>query len=313
LARFFLLLLMMPERPDIDVLVHHLQRLFVGQPLQQIRLASPFLLRTVEPALSSVHGKRLTTVTRLGKRIVFGFDDTFVVLHLMIAGRIKALDAQAKIPAKVGLAAFDFPTHTVVLTEASSKKRASLHVLHGAAALAAHDPGGVEVDGLTPTSFLQVLHSERHTIKRTLTDPTLLSGIGNAYSDEILWRAQMAPTALSTSFDIDKAAHLLAVMKSELTHWTITLLADQKTPLGPDKVTAFRPDFAVHGKKGQPCPRCQSPVQAVVTGDSEMNYCATCQTGGKLLADRVLSKLLKSDFPKTLDALEAMKAHHRRS
>jgi formamidopyrimidine-DNA glycosylase len=293
--------------------VHHLQRLFLGQPLQQVRVASPFLLRTVEPPLSSVYGKTLTAVSRLGKRIVFAFDDTFVVLHLMIAGRIKALDAGAKIPAKVGLAAFDFPTHSVVLTEASPKKRASLHVLRGIDALRAHDPGGAEIDGLTPESFLAILHRERHTIKRTLTDPTLLSGIGNAYSDEILWSAQVAPTAISTFFDIDKASHLLSTVRTEIARWTARLMDDQKTPLGPEKVTAFRPDFAVHGKKGQPCPRCQSPVQAVVTGDSEMNYCAPCQTGGKLLADRVLSKLLKSDFPKTLDALEAMKAHHRKT
>jgi formamidopyrimidine-DNA glycosylase len=302
----------MPERPDVDVMVHHLQRLFVGQPLQRIRVVSPFLLRTVAPPLSSVDGKTLTGVSRLGKRIVFAFDDTFVVLHLMIAGRIKATDAGAKIPARVGLAAFDFASHSVVLTEASPKKRASLHVLQGKEALHAHDPGGVEIDGLTPDAFLAVLHRERHTIKRTLTDPTLLSGIGNAYSDEILWQAKIAPTKMSTSFDIDAAAHLLTTMRSEIDRWTHILLDDQKTPLGPEKVTAFRPDFAVHGKKNQPCPRCQSPVQAVVTGDSEMNYCPPCQTGGKLLADRVLSKLLKSDFPKTLDALEAMKAHHRK-
>ena len=294
----------MPELPDIEIYLEALESRLVGQTLERVRLGSPFLLRSVEPPLEETHGKTVLGFRRLGKRIVFCLeDDLFLVLHLMIAGRLRWKKAGAKIPRKTGLAAFDFANGTLMLTEAGSKRRASLYVVEGEAGLAEHDPGGLEVLDCDLAAFRQRLTSERHTLKRSLTDPRLFSGIGNAYSDEILHRAQLSPFKLSTDLTDQETEALFDATRSILVESTESL----REELGdrfPDKVTAFRPDMAVHGCYGEPCPVCGAQVLRIVYADNEANYCARCQTGGKILADRMLSRLLKDDWPKRLEDLE---------
>jgi formamidopyrimidine-DNA glycosylase len=296
----------MPELPDVEVYLSALRPRIQGQPLEAVRLGSPFLVRTVEPPLSSFMGRRVEDLRRLGKRIVIGFEgDLFAVLHLMIAGRLH-WKPPGKIPGKVGLAAFDFPSGTLTLTEAGSKKRAALHQVQGEAGLAAHDPGGLEVLEADLDAFREVLVAESHTLKRALTDPHLFSGIGNAYSDEILHRAKLSPFKLTRSLTSEETKTLFRACREVLAEWTDRLRAEAGDGF-PEKVTAFREDMAVHGRFGKPCPVCGTPVQRLVYADNEANYCPTCQTGGRLLADRALSQLLKKDWPRTLEELEAKK------
>ena len=293
----------MPELPDVTVYVEALQQRIVGQTLTRVRLASPFLLRTVEPAMSQLEGKRVVGVRRIGKRIVIAFEgDLFVVIHLMIAGRFRWLPASGKIPAKVGLAAFDFSNGTLLLTEAGSKRRASLHIVRGEDAVRALDPGGVEVLETDLETFRKLLTRERHTLKRTLTDPHLFSGIGNAYSDEILHAARLSPVQMTSSLSDEEVARLFAATRSTLIDWT-QRLRDEAGGEFPEKVTAFREGMAVHGRYNKPCPDCGTPVQRIVYAENETNYCARCQTGGRLLADRALSRLLHGDWPKSIDEL----------
>lgn len=295
----------MPEYPDITVYIERLTQKFQGANLEGVRLASPFLVRTAVPPLSSLFGRPVRDFSRIGKRIVFHFDEElFLVLHLMIAGRLKLRDKGAVIAKKVGLAAFDFPDATVLLTEASSKKRASLHVVQGNAALAGVNPGGIEVLGSSLEDFTQALTRENHTIKRSLTDPRVLSGIGNAYSDEILHDAHMSPARLTQKMTAEEFARLHASVEKILNLWADKLRAELGPDGFPEQVTAFRAGMAVHGKYGQPCPVCGAKVQRIAYADNETNYCANCQTGGKLLADRSLSRLLRDDWPKTLAELE---------
>jgi formamidopyrimidine-DNA glycosylase len=294
-----------PELPDVTVYVEKLSTLLVGQPLTAVRLKSPFLLRSVDPPLSAATGKRVVGVQRLGKRIVFALEDElFLVIHLMIAGRFRWGKPGAGLPGKIGLAAFDFPAGTLLLTEASAKKRASLHVVAGADGLAAHDRGGLELMQADRDAFAAVLASEQHTLKRALTDPRLFSGIGNAYSDEILHAARLSPFKRTRSLDDEEIDRLFAATIGVLKRFT-ELIREQaaEDPL-PRKVTAFRDEMAVHGRYRQPCPDCGAPVQHILYAENESNYCARCQTGGKLLADRVLSQLMKDDWPKTLEELE---------
>ncbi len=304
----------MPELPDVTIYLETIAQRVVGQPLEGIRLASPFVLRSVDPPVSAVVGRRVLELRRLGKRIVFALEeDLYVVIHLMIAGRFRWEKRGAKPPGRLGLAAFDFPTGTLLLTEASKKKRAALYLVRGAAALAAHDPGGCEVLTAAPDDFAAALRSENHTLKRALTDPRLFSGIGNAYSDEILHAARMSPVQLTSKLTDAEVARLHAATQATLQRWTATLRAEfaGRVP-GAGEVTAFRPDFAVHGRYGLPCPDCGNPVQRIRYADNETNYCPTCQTGGRLLADRSLSRLLKSDWPKTLEELDAFIGERRR-
>jgi len=297
-----------PELPDVTVYVERLRALAGGHVLQGVRLLSPFLVRSVAPKLSEAHGKRLVGARRLGKRVVWELeDDLFLVLHLMVAGRLRWRPAGAVPNKKLGLAAFDFDVGTVVLTEASTKKRASLYVVRGEAGLAEHDPGGLDVLAATTEAFAARLRSERHTLKRALTDPHLFDGIGNAYSDEILHAAKMSPVKWTTNLADGDVAKLHAACVRSLTWWTDRLRSDVGDGF-PEEVTAFRPEMAVHGKYGEPCPVCGSPVQRIVYAENETNYCATCQTDGKLLRDRALSQLLKGDWPKTLDELEKRRA-----
>jgi formamidopyrimidine-DNA glycosylase len=298
----------MPELPDVTVYVEHIARRTKGATLERVRLASPFLLRSVDPPLSATFGKKLVEVRRIGKRIVLCLqDELFLVVHLMIAGRFRFGEPGAKIPGKLGLAAFDFDRGTLLLTEAGTKKRASLHVVRGEAALAAFDRGGVEVIDGTLQSFRAALRRENHTLKRTLTDPRLFSGIGNAYSDEILHRAQLSPVQLTTKLSEEDIARLHRATREVLIEWT-DRLRDEAGDSFPEKVTAFRPEMAVHGRYGKPCPVCGAPVQRIAYASNETNYCARCQTGGRLLADRSLSKLLREDWPKTLEELEELRA-----
>ncbi|HEX9500061.1 MAG TPA: DNA-formamidopyrimidine glycosylase family protein [Thermoanaerobaculia bacterium] len=293
----------MPELPDVTVYVEALQQRIVGQTLLRVRLASPFLLRTVEPAVAEFEGKDVLDVRRVGKRIVIEVEDElFIVIHLMIAGRFKWLPSGSKIPAKLGLAAFDFSNGTLLLTEAGSKRRASLHLVRGEAGVKALDPGGVEVLDIDLETFRSLMTRERHTLKRTLTDPHLFSGIGNAYSDEILHRAKLSPIQMSTSLSDEQMARLFDATRSTLTDWT-QRLRDKAGGGFPEKVTAFREGMAVHGRYNKPCPVCGSPVQRIVYAENETNYCARCQTEGRLLADRALSRLLHSDWPKSIDEL----------
>jgi formamidopyrimidine-DNA glycosylase len=297
----------MPELPDIEVYLSALRPRILGQPLEGVRVGSPFLLRTVEPPLSNLVGRRVESVRRLGKRIVIGFEgDLFAVLHLMIAGRLQWKPLGAKVPGKIGLAAFDFPTGTLTLTETGSKKRASLHLVQGEAELAAHDPGGLEVLEADLGAFEAALVSESHTLKRALTDPRLFSGIGNAYSDEILHRAKLSPFKLTRSLTPGEMESLFRACRAVLTEFTDRLQAEAGDGF-PGKVTSSREDMAVHGRFGKACPVCGTPVQRLVYADSEANYCPACQTGGRLLADRALSQLLKKDWPRTLEELEARK------
>ncbi|HEX7927991.1 MAG TPA: DNA-formamidopyrimidine glycosylase family protein [bacterium] len=297
----------MPELPDVTVYVESLEERITGQTLEGVRLASPFLLRSVDPPLAELYGRKVLSVHRMGKRIVLTLaDERYLVIHLMIAGRFRWKEPGAKIPGKLGLAAFDFPKGTLLLTEAGTKKRASLHAVRGATALAEHDPGGLEPLTATPKQFRDALRSENRTLKRALTDPRLFSGIGNAYSDEILHRAKLSPMQLTGKMADDVAETLRKATKEVLDEWTDRLRAEAKEKF-PEQVTAFREEMAVHGKYGKPCPVCGSPVQRIVYASNEANYCATCQTGGKLLADRALSRLMHDDWPRTLEDLEALK------
>lgn len=295
----------MPELPDIALYLHALTPRVLGAPLQRIRLASPFVLRSTTPPASELQGRVVRELRRLGKRIVFVFDDAYaMVLHLMIAGRLRWRPPGTGIPGKVGLAAFDFPAGTLLFTEASAQHRASLYLVHGAAALAEHDPGGLDVRGATADQFRTVLLSESHTLKRALTDPGLFDGIGNAYSDEILHAARLSPLKLTTQLDDEEIGRLHRAARETLTAWIDRLQAEAGSDF-PEKVTAFRDGMAVHGRYRQPCPRCGAPVQRIRYASNEANYCARCQTGGRLLADRALSRLLKQDWPKSLDDWEA--------
>jgi formamidopyrimidine-DNA glycosylase len=297
----------MPELPDITAYITALESRIVGQPLQRVRLGSPFLLRTVQPPLESVEGSTVRKLRRIGKRIVIGTgDDLWLALHLMIAGRLHWRPAVAKLAGRQSLAAFDFPNGSLVLTEAGTKRRASLHLLRGEESLRSLDPGGIDIFSSDPDSFRAVLTAENHTLKRALTDPRLVSGIGNAYSDEILHAAQLSPIALTHKLKPNEWERLFAATRHTLELWTDRLCAEARTSF-PEKVTAFRKDMAVHGRYGEPCPSCGDKVLRIRYADKETNYCARCQTGGKVLADRSLSRLLGSDWPRTLEELEALK------
>ena len=299
----------MPELPDITAYITALESRILGQPLQRVRLASVFLLRTAEPPLSSVEGRNVRALRRIGKRIAIGVEgDLWLVLHLMIAGRLHWRPPHAKLSGRQNLAAFDFPSGSLVLTEAGSKRRASLHILHGEEALEAIDPGGVEVFSTDLNGFREALTLENRTLKRALTDPRLVSGIGNAYSDEILHAAQLSPIALTHKLKPEEWDRLFTATCSTLTKWVDRLSSEARQKF-PEKVTAFRPEMAVHGRYNQPCPRCGEKVQRIRYADNETNYCAQCQTGGKVLADRSLSRLLGSDWPRTLEELESLKRH----
>jgi len=295
----------MPELPDIVVYLECLHRRVSGQVLEKIRLTSPFLLRSVEPPLAQAEGKTVRGLRRLGKRIVFELEDEFfLVLHLMIAGRLHWKARGARPPGKIGLAAFDFPGGTLILTEAGSRKRASLHLVQGENRLGKYDPGGLEVLDTDVDAFREALRRENHTLKRALTDPRLLSGIGNAYSDEILHRAQLSPLTWTSRLTDEETARLFDEVRTTLGEWLARLRADVGDGF-PEKVTAFRADMAVHGRFGKPCPVCCTAVQRIVYADNETNYCPRCQTGGKVLADRSLSRLLKDDWPNSVEELEA--------
>ncbi|MGC1461879.1 MAG: DNA-formamidopyrimidine glycosylase family protein [Terracidiphilus sp.] len=299
----------MPELPDIAAYITALEARIVAQPINRVRLASAFLLRTVDPPLSSVEGRPVRSLRRIGKRIAIGVeDDLWLVLHLMIAGRLHWRPPHAKLAGRQNLAAFDFPSGSLVLTEAGSKRRASLHVLRGEGALQAIDPGGVEIFLTDLDGFRSALTLENRTLKRAFTDPRLVSGIGNAYSDEILHAAQLSPVTLTHKLKASEWERLFAATRSTLTLWVDRLRSEAEKNF-PERVTAFRPEMAAHGRYNQPCPRCGQKVQRIRYADNETNYCAQCQTGGKVLADRSLSRLLGSDWPRTLDELESLKRH----
>ncbi len=294
----------MPELPDIALYLDALAPRVVGKQLERLRIVSPFLLRTADPPVADLVGRAIRDVRRLGKRIVLALeDDYFVVLHLMIAGRLHWKPTGAPIPRRAGLAAFDFPNGTLLLTEASTKHRASLHILRGPAALAAHDPGGLDVLAATLEQFRSALTRASHTLKRALTDPHLLDGIGNAYSDEILHAARLSPLRLTSQITPEESERLFHAARHTLTSWMARLRAETGDAF-PEKVTAFRDGMAVHGRFRKPCPVCGSPVQRIRYAENEANYCATCQTGGRLLADRSLSRLLKQDWPRSLEEWE---------
>ena len=294
----------MPELPDILLYLHALTPRVVGHRVERVRLASPFLLRSINPPLSSVEGGTLVALHRLGKRIVFEFEgELFLILHLMIAGRLRWKEAGARIPPKVGLLAVDFRHGTLLLTEAGTKRQASLFVVSGHAALQEHDPGGINVLEVDPETFARALRRDNHTLKRALTDPHLFSGIGNAYSDEILHAARLSPFKQTGSLSDEDVRRLFTATRTTLTRW-VDRLREEAGDQFPEKVTAFRPGMAVHGRYGQPCPECGGPVQRIVYAANEANYCPNCQTGGRLLADRALSRLLREDWPKTLEELE---------
>ena len=312
----------MPELPDITVYIEALERRIAGQTMVSLGIASPFVLRTVEPAASEMAGKRVVGLRRVGKRIVIELEGSlFIVIHLMIAGRLKWLAGGAagasaadrpasirvasssRLPRRAGLATLDFESGTLVMAEAGSKRRASIHLLRGEEGVRAIDPGGIELFDATLDEFREALTRERHTIKRMLTDPRVFSGIGNAYSDEILHRARLSPVQMTTNLSAEEIERLWRITLDTLRDWTERLRRETGDGF-PAKVTAFRPDMAVHGKFGQPCPDCGSAVQRIVYADNETNYCARCQTGGKLLADRALSRLLKGDWPKSIDDIE---------
>ena len=294
----------MPELPDITVYLEALEQRIQGTKLERVSIASPFLLRTAVPPLASVEGRKVVALRRLGKRICIGLEgDLWLVLHLMIAGRLHWHEDRAKALKARGLAMFVFSSGVLTLTEAGTQKRASLHVVQGEEGLERLDPGGLEVFTATEDEFATALRARNHTLKRALTDPRILSGIGNAYSDEILFTAQLSPFALTQKLTPAEVSRLFAAIKSSLTDWIERLRAEYRDRF-PEKVTAFRPDMATHGKYGEPCPRCGNKIQRIRYGSNETNYCPACQTGGKLLADRALSRLLKDDWPRTPEELE---------
>jgi formamidopyrimidine-DNA glycosylase len=301
----------MPELPDIALYLEALAARVVGQPIERLRLGNPFVVRTIDPAPADLSGRQVTGLRRMGKRIVFVLEcDLFIVVHLMIAGRLRWRDRGAAIPGKVGLAAFDFPNGSIIFTEAGSKRQASIHLMRGEAAVAALDPQGLEVLDADLPTFASRLTRENHTLKRALTDPHVFSGIGNAYSDEILHAARLSPMKTVASLSDEEVARLFDATRATLGAW-IARLRDEAAGEFPEKVTAFRAGMAVHGRYGQPCPDCGSPVQRIVYARNEANYCSRCQTGGRLLSDRALSRLLKDDWPKTLEDLEARKSRQR--
>ena len=297
----------MPELPDIAAYITALEPRVLGQPIERIRLASPFLLRTVQPPLASVEGRTVCELRRVGKRIAIGVEsDLWVVLHLKIAGRLHWKKSGVKLGGRQNLAAFDFPHGSLLLTEAGSKRRFALHILEGEESLTAIDPGGIDILSSNVNSFRTALAAENHTLKRALTDPRLVSGIGNAYSDEILHAAKLSPIAFTQKLRPEEWERLFQATRDTLELWVNRLRAEAEARF-PEKVTAFRPDMAVHGRYGEPCPRCGDKVLRIRYADRETNYCARCQTGGKVLADRSLSRLLGSDWPRTLEELEALK------
>jgi len=297
----------MPELPDIAAYITALERRVVGQPIKRVRLASPFLLRTVQPPITNVEGRNVRELRRIGKRIAIGAQgDLWLVLHLMIAGRLHWRAANAKLGGRNSLAAFDFPNGSLVLTEAGAKRRASLHVFKGEGSLRSIDPGGIEVFASDLEAFRHALTLENRTLKRALTDPRLVSGIGNAYSDEILHAAQLSPITLTHKLEAHEWKRLFAATRETLQLWIDKLQAESDSGF-PEKVTAFRKEMAVHGRYGQPCLRCGEKIQRIRYADKETNYCARCQTGGRVLADRGLSRLLGADWPRTLEELEALK------
>jgi formamidopyrimidine-DNA glycosylase len=294
----------MPELPDVTVYLEALDARIRGARLVGVRLANPFVLRSVDPSPAEVTGRAVTGLRRLGKRIVIALDgELFILIHLMIAGRLHWKEAGARLPGKIGLAALDFTTGTVTLTEAGSKRRAALHLVRGEGGLASHDPGGLELFEADLAAFRAAITRETHTLKRTLTDPRILSGIGNAYSDEILHRARLSPVRMTRQLSEEEIARLFDAAKATLSAW-IERLRAQAGGGFPEGVTAFRPDMAVHGRYGKPCPDCGAPVQRIVHAENETNYCARCQTAGRLLADRALSRLLHQDWPRTLEEME---------
>jgi formamidopyrimidine-DNA glycosylase len=293
-----------PELPDVTVYIESLQVRIVGRELLRVRILNPFYLRTAVPPIASAEGRKVTGLRRLGKRIVIALQgDLYLVLHLMIAGRLRWLEGKTKSPGRITLAVLEFENGSLAVTEAGTKRRASLHVVQGEEAVAAMDPGGVDVLTLPLGDFRERLKKENHTLKRALTDPRLFSGIGNAYSDEILHRARLSPVALTSSLQEDELARLHEATQRVLREW-IERLRAQNAGGFPEKVTAFRDDMAVHGRFGQPCPACGSPVQRIVYAENETNYCARCQTGGRMLADRALSRLLRKSWPRNIDELE---------
>ncbi|HEX4241267.1 MAG TPA: DNA-formamidopyrimidine glycosylase family protein [Steroidobacteraceae bacterium] len=297
----------MPELPDINAYLHALEPRIVGRTLERVRIGSPFVLRTAQPPIGQVEGQRVRELRRIGKRVVIGLaDGSWVVIHLMIAGRLHWRPAGAKLSGRNHLAAFDFAGGSLVLTEAGTKRRASIHVVEGEAALEAMDPGGIDVLASGAEEFRAAMTAENRTLKRALTDPRVLSGIGNAYSDEILHAAQLSPLALTQKLRPEEWGRLYTATRRTLEMWMQRLAAEADKSF-PEKVTAFRPDMAAHGRHGKPCPRCGEPIQRIRYADNETNYCARCQTGGRLLADRGLSRLLGADWPRTLDELELLK------
>lgn len=294
----------MPELPDVELYVHALRARIVGRQLEQVRIGNPFVVRTYEPPIDALEGRHVEAVDRLGKRIVWSCSgELFLVTHLMIAGRLRWRERGAALPGKAGLAAFDFADGTLLLTEAGSKRQASIHLVPGRAALAEHDRGGLEVLSIDLDTFTARLTAENHTLKRALTDPQIFSGIGNAYSDEILHAARLSPMKLTSALEDREIERLFHATRDTLRDW-IDRLREESGGAFPEKVTAFRPDMAVHGKYGTPCPVCGEPVQRIVHATNEANYCARCQTGGRLLSDRALSRLLGRDWPKTLEEME---------
>jgi formamidopyrimidine-DNA glycosylase len=297
----------MPEFPDIVVYIEALEQRILGRRLERSLIASPFLLRSIEPPVSAAAGQKVRELRRVGKRIAIGFEnDVWLVLHLMIAGRLHWVTKKVKPDGRRTLAAFEFDSGTLTLTEAGSQKRASLHMVAGDAGISSLDPGGIDVFAATPKEFAAQLTSANHTLKRALTDPRLFSGIGNAYSDEILHRAELSPILLTQKMKPEQIEHLRLAIRATLSEWTDLLRAEAGVGF-PEKVTAFREEMAVHGRYGLPCPRCGAKVQRIRYASNETNYCAVCQTGGKLLADRALSRLLREDWPRTLEELEEMR------
>jgi formamidopyrimidine-DNA glycosylase len=294
----------MPELPDILLYLHALRPRIVGQSITGVRLVSPFLLRSIDPPLQSIIGRRVTDLHRIGKRLVIEMEgELFLVIHLMIAGRFRWKPARASVPGKIGLLAIDFENATLIMTEAGTKRQASLYVVQGRDGLERHDPGGIDAMNIDLATFVAALQRENHTLKRTLTDPHVFSGIGNAYSDEILHAAKLSPFKQTSGLTDEEAARLFDATRSVLTAW-IDRLQEETGEAFPEKVTAFREGMAVHGRYGKPCPVCGSPVQRIAYASNEANYCVTCQTGGRLLADRSLSRLLREDWPRTLEELE---------